>query len=206
LQFYFVAFGDVKTLTPYTLMKNMFTERFRIRDQFATHFLTFTVEGWIDIFSRQRYRDIILESFKFCIEKKGLRLHAYVIMSNRIHVIWTATEKSLSDIMRDFKTFTSKAILQSIADENKIESRRDWLLYMFEFFGNRTNANDKYKLWSGNNHPEIIHSADFMKTKLNYIHNNPVRAGLVREPAAYIYSSASSYEGKGGLIDVDLLY
>ncbi|MDH7461608.1 transposase [Chitinophagaceae bacterium 26-R-25] len=187
-------------------MKNMFTEGFRIRDQFATHFLTFTVEGWIDIFSRQRYRDIILESFKFCIAKKGLRLHAYVIMSNHVHVIWTATEKSLSDIMRDFKTFTSKEILRSIADKGQVESRRDWLLYMFEFFGKRTNANDKYKLWSGNNHPEIIYSVDFMRTKLDYIHNNPVRAGIVQNPSDYLYSSASNYEGKSGLIEMDLLY
>jgi REP element-mobilizing transposase RayT len=127
-------------------------------------------------------------------------------MSNHIHVIWTATEKSLSDVMRDFKTFTSNEILKSIENTSEIESRRDWLLYMFEFFGKRTNANDKYKLWSSNNHPEIIHSLDFMKTKLNYIHNNPVRAGLVREPSDYLYSSASDYEGRKGLIDVDLLY
>lgn len=107
--------------------------------------------------------------------------------------------------MRDFKTFTSKEILKTIADKSENESRRDWLLYMFEFFGKRTNANEKYKLWTNDNHPEIIYSADFLKTKLDYIHNNPVRAGILQDPSDYLYSSASVYEGQKGLIDIDLL-
>ena len=71
--------------------------------------------GWIDIFSRKRYRDIILDSLNYCREKKGLKIGGYVIMTNHIHFIWTAQNNNLSDIVRDFKTFTSKAILKSIS-------------------------------------------------------------------------------------------
>ena len=110
-------------------MSYEFAEGYKIRDQASTHFLTFTIEGWIDIFSRQMYRDIILNSLQYCREKKGLRLGAYVIMSNHVHVIMTATNANLSDVIRDFKTFTSKAITAKI--EQKAESRKDWLLYMF---------------------------------------------------------------------------
>ena len=77
---------------------------------------------------------------------------------------------------------------------------------MFKFFANRTNANDKYKVWTGNNHPEEIHSETFLRTKMNYIHENPVRAGLVRKASDYLYSSAANYEGKKGIMDIDFLF
>src|SRR5690349_11685002 len=136
-------------------MSYEYSDGYKIRDQSATHFLTFTIMGWIDIFSRQRYRDLILESLQFCRVHKALKIGAYVIMSNHIHTIWTAPNNNLSDIIRDFKTFTSKEITNIITTE--VESRRDWLLYMFNFYANRTNANEKYKVWTGNNHPEEIY-------------------------------------------------
>lgn len=77
---------------------------------------------------------------------------------------------------------------------------------MFQFYANRTAANDKYKVWTGNNHPEEIYSEDFMRTKLNYIHQNPVRAGLVAEPSHYLYSSAANYKGRNGIMEVDFLF
>jgi REP element-mobilizing transposase RayT len=149
-------------------MSYEFAEGFKIRDQAATHFLTFCIMGWIDIFTRQRYRDLIIESFRFCRKNKQLDIGAFVIMSNHIHVIWTANNGNLSDVVRDFKTFTSKAITKSIEDEP--ESRRKWLLHMFQFYANRTNANDFFKVWTSNNHPEEIYSNGFLQTKLNYIH------------------------------------
>jgi putative transposase len=185
-------------------MSYEFADGYKIRDQGATHFLTFSIVGWIDIFSRQRYRDIITESFLFCRTYKGLKIGAWVIMSNHIHTIWTATNNNLSDIVRDFKTFTSKAITSSI--ETEPESRRDWLLHMFRFHANRTNANESFKVWTGNNHPEEIQNDQFLNSKLNYIHNNPVRAGIVTEPSHYLYSSALNYEGKKGVIDIDFLF
>lgn len=177
---------------------------YKIKDQGATHFLTFSIMGWIDIFSKQRYRDIILESFRYCQKNKSLQVGAYVIMTNHIHVIWTASNNNLSDIIRDFKTYTSKSITRSI--ESEPESRREWLLYMFGFYANRTAANDYYKVWTGNNHPEEIYSPDFLITKLSYIHQNPVRAGIVSEASNYLYSSASNYERKKGLINIDFLF
>jgi putative transposase len=185
-------------------MSYEFADGYKIRDQSATHFLTFTIAGWIDIFSRQRYRNILIDSFQYCRKNKGLLIGAYVIMTNHIHIIWTASNNNLSDIIRDFKTFTSKAISASV--EAEPESRREWLLYMFHFFANRTNANDNYKVWTGNNHPEEIHSERFLKSKLNYIHQNPVRAGLVGEASHFLYSSAADYEGRKGLMEIDLLF
>ena len=175
-----------------------------IRNQSATHVLTFSIMGWIDIFSHQKYRDLVLESFTFCRKKKNLLIGAYVIMTNHIHVIWTAPDKNLSDIIRDFKTFTSKAITSAVQEET--ESRRNWLLYMFRYYANGTNANDYFKVWSGRNCPEALYAEQLMRQKLDYIHQNPVRAGIVTEPEHYLYSSAADYCGKKGLIEIDVLF
>ena len=181
-----------------------YSDGYKIRNQQATHFLTFTIEGWIDIFSRKDYRNIVLECFKFCQENKQLKIHAYVIMSNHIHVIWTAQNRNISDIIRDFKSYTSRMFLQTF---NSIpESRKDWLLYMFEFFVNKTNRNKTFKIWTSNNHPEEIESEDFFFQKLNYIHQNPVRAGIVLNQDEYIYSSASNYAKKDSVLEIDFLF
>jgi REP element-mobilizing transposase RayT len=93
----------------------------------GVYFVTFTVVEWVDIFTRSRYADIVLNSLKYCIEAKGLQLHAYVIMSNHVHLIISRNgQETLSNIVRDFKKFTTSQIIKSIKELP--ESRRNWLL------------------------------------------------------------------------------
>jgi putative transposase len=179
-------------------------EGYKIRKQAATHFLTFTIVGWIDLFSRQRYRDMVLDSFRYCQQNKELKIHGYVIMSNHIHTIWTAGNGRLSDTIRDFKTYTSKAFITTI--EQEAESRREWLLHMFKYFGRGSASNKVYKVWKNDSHPEEIYAGRFFLQKLNYIHLNPVRAGIVKNTEDYIYSSASNYETGNGIFAVDSWY
>src|SRR6478609_4881552 len=100
-------------------MSYEFAEGFKIRDQSATHFLTFTIMGWIDVFSRHIYKDILINSLDFCRKNKGLEMGAYVIITNHVHFIWRASRNNLSDVVRDFKTFTSKQISEAIQTENE---------------------------------------------------------------------------------------
>lgn len=183
-----------------------FREGYAIRDQFATHFLTFTVCGWIDLFTRKIYRDIVMDSFRFAQKNGQLILNAYVVMSNHIHLIARANDKqkkTLSDIVRDFKKFTHHEMMPII--ESEAESRRQWMVHQFNYFG-RINPNNEIKqIWVNNSHPEECYSHEFIKSKLNYIHENPVRAGIVVNPEEYIYSSASNYISGKGIIDVEYL-
>ena len=177
---------------------------YSIRDQNATHYLTFTVCGWIDLFTRKEYKDIVIDSFKHCQEKKGLILYAYVIMSNHLHLLARAEEKfTLSDIVRDCKKYTHKQMMQVIDSEK--ESRRLWMLHQFTYYGSRNSKNEIFQIWANGNHPEECFSKEFTDTKINYIHQNPVRAGIVYEAADYVYSSAANYAGKKGLLDVEII-
>jgi len=102
--------------------------RYRFGDSSIPHFITFSVVNWIDIFSRECYKEIIVESLKFCTAEKGLNLHAWVIMSNHVHLIATARDGfELVNIIRDLKKFTSKMIIANIED-NIQESRKEWMI------------------------------------------------------------------------------
>ena len=75
---------------------------YKIRNQAAIHFITFAVVSWIDVFTRKDYRDILLDSIRFCQREKGLVVYSWCIMSNHVHLIVSARNNNLSDVLRDF--------------------------------------------------------------------------------------------------------
>lgn len=166
-----------------------------------TYFLTMTVVDWVDVFTRPMYKTIIIDSLQYCQKEKGLEIYAWILMTNHLHLLASATEGyNLSDILRDFKKFTSKKIVETVAKET--ESRKQWMLYRFNYHGFWHPKNQQFKFWQDGNEAKEIHSNDFLFQKLHYIHDNPVRAGIVEFPEEYLYSSARNYVGKKGLIDV----
>ena len=175
-------------------------EGYVIRDQSKPHFITATVVDWVDVFSRKNYKDCIIESLNFCIKNKGMILFGFVIMSNHIHLIIQSEDEKLSDLIRDFKKFTAKTILNKI--ESGPESRADWMLKRFEFACKSHTRNEKYQFWQYGSHPEEIFSEKFMCFKLDYIHMNPIRAGIVFKASNYRYSSASNYVNDEGIIEI----
>lgn len=179
---------------------------YQIRDQHAVHFLTFAVVEWIDAFTRSVYADIVVESLKFCQEKKGLNIHAWCIMSNHLHlIVSTNSPVALSDVLRDFKKFTSNQITKAIS-ENERESRKNWMLWIFRKAGERNKRNEKYQFWQQDNHPIECSTGEILKSRLDYLHKNPVRARLVRNESEYVYSSGVDYYSDSkGLIKIDFL-
>ena len=176
---------------------------YKIRNKEAIHFITFAVVEWVDVFTRKEYRDIVVESIRYCQQEKGLLLHAWCLMSNHIHLIVSATNNDTSDILGDFKKFTSKQIIKAI-ETNKQESRRDWMLQIFNQHGEKNSRNSNNQFWRQDNQPKELFSSGFTVQKLNYIHNNPVEAGIVDKAEEYLYSSARDYYNgkKCGLLDL----
>jgi len=167
---------------------------YQIHDQEATYFLTFQIVGWADIFSRQIYRDVIIDSFKYCKAEKDMELNAYVIMTNHVHVIMSSKIGNLSDLVRDFKKYTSKKIL-SIVSNNRVESRKGWLDMVFSYHAKFNKRTKKKQLWTHHNHAVELSTNNMIDSRLNYIHNNPVVARWVELPEHYLYSSARNYSG-----------
>ena len=176
---------------------------YQITRQDGLYYVTFQVIDWVDIFTRQCYRDVAIESLDYCRRTKGLRINAYVIMSNHIHAIISGQEANLSDVVRDFKRYTATQILKQI--EEGTESRKDWMLKRFEFAAKRHKRNSRYQLWTHENHAIELESHKFIMQKMAYIHDNPVRAGFVDHAEHWLYSSQRNYSGLSTVIDIDMI-
>jgi putative transposase len=175
---------------------------YKISNQNAIHFITFAVVEWVDVFTRKVYKDILISSLKHCQKTKGLSIHAWVFMSNHVHFVLSAKEGfKLSDILRDFKKFTSSEILQTI-ENIRYESRKDWMLWIFKNAGRNNDRNVSYQFWQQDNRPVELDTNKMIDQRLEYIHNNPVEAGIVGQPEDYLYSSAKDYSGLKGLLNI----
>ncbi|MCM1037021.1 MAG: transposase [Bacteroides sp.] len=165
------------------------------------YFVTSTVVDWIDVFTRPVYRDIIIDSLDHCIKHKGLQIYGWVLMSNHIHMLAAhdINNKHLAMTLADFKKYTSKQIIKEIA-ENPVESRREWMLRHF-----RRDDNEGYTLWQKGYHPFAINNIKMFRQKLDYIHDNPVRAGFVDNPGDYPYSSYRDYSGQKGRVAITFI-
>ena len=170
------------------------------------YFVTFSVVFWLDVFVRATYKNLFVESLNFCIKNKGLRVHAWCLMTSHVHLIISAaepTQVNLSDILRDLKKFTASQIIQEI--KTGVESRSEWLLDKFTFAASKNSRNNAYQFWQQDNHAEELLSNTFIDQKLNYIHDNPVKEGWVEEAPHYVYSSARDYSGVTGLVPISFL-
>ena len=177
---------------------------FQVSDQHAIYFLTLTIVDWIDGFTRKEYKLEVVDSLNFCVERKGLEIFAWCLMSNHLHLLCRSKEAfRLSDTIQDFKKFTARKILASLVKES-IESRAAWILKTFKEKGTNQNRITKYKFWIDGLHAVAIESNHFFEQKLHYIHQNPVEALIVEDPEEYLFSSARDYAGRKGLVKVEL--
>ncbi len=179
--------------------------KYKFKNPNGIYFATFSVVNWIDVFTRDNYREIFIDSLKWCIKNKGLVVMAWVLMTNHVHlIIRRKGENKLEDILRDIKKFTSVKIIEEI-NANPEESRKEWLLKIFEEKGRANTQNEHYQFWQHDNHPIELDNNEIMEQKLDYLHNNPVEAGFVIEPHHWKYSSAGDYAGIDGYVDIEKL-
>ena len=138
-----------------------------IHHQIDRYFLTFTIVEWLDVFTRLSHRMIIVDSLNFCMKNKGLVGNAWVVMSNHIHLVAYAEEgKRMSDLIRDFKRHTSKAISTNIIEQ--AESRRRWLLDIMDFTARKTRRTEDFKVWQDGSHAMDLISDEFLNQKVDY--------------------------------------
>ena len=168
------------------------------------YFITITTVNWVDLFTRLQQRMVIVDSLNYCSEFKDLEIYSYCIMPSHLHILCKSTnEDALYKIVRDFKKFTSKKIIATI--ESETESRRDWLLQMFQDSCSHLKRNQTFKVWQTGYHAVLVESQKFVNQKVNYIHKNPVVDRIVDEPWEYVFSSARDYIGEKGLVKVRVL-
>jgi len=179
------------------------SSKYKFSDIEGVYFVTSTVVDWIDVFTRNIYRDILLDSFRFCQDKQGLQIHAWVLMPNHFHLIFSCINKANpGTVIKNIKSFTAMKIIDAIIN-NQQESRKKWILDLFEKNGLENKSNYRFQFWEHENHPILLDNEDKFRQRFTYLHDNPVRAGFVREPQDWLYSSAiDCYTNGKGLLNL----
>ena len=149
--------------------------KYAIRSQEQFYFVTFTVVYWLDVFIRQEYRNILIDSIKYCQKEKGLLVGAWCIMTSHVHLILGTDETSkLEDIIRDLKSYTSRHI-RKYMENNPQESRKEWMLWMMKRAGEKKSNNKDFQFWQQHNHPIELSTKEIMLQRLDYIHKVAAR-------------------------------
>ena len=165
----------------------------------SLYFLTFTVIEKIPVFTNSKYCDVIIENFEFYRRERGLQIFNYVIMDNHVHVIMSHNE-DISKAVQDLKKYTAKQILEILEHDS-----RRWIKLLMKFFKKPHKTKSIFQFWEEGSHPELIQGQKMFNQKVEYIHNNPVKRGLVLEDKDWYYSSARNLYGLENPFKVDLL-
>ncbi|UGU16019.1 transposase [Sinomicrobium kalidii] len=178
------------------------SRKYKFHNKSAAYFVSFATVYWIDVFTRQLYYSILAESLQYCRHNKGMEIFAYCFMSNHVHLVFRSANEDPSGLLRDLKGFTSKKLIKAI-EENPLESRKEWMLQMFEKAGKARSNVSKRQFWQQHNKPIELWSDKVIKQKIEYIHNNPVKAGFVTNPEDWKYSSARNYAEDETVLEID---
>jgi putative transposase len=173
--------------------------RYKIYELTHPHFITCTILHWLPIFTRKESVQIIIDCLKFLQEKDNLKLYAYVILENHLHMVVSSND--LHKTMQSFKQYTAKQILTMLKKGNV-----KTILDQFAFYKKAHHKEKTYQVWEEGYQPKLIQNEAMMKIKIDYIHQNPIKRGYVDEAFHWRYSSARNYNGKSGLIEIERLW
>jgi REP element-mobilizing transposase RayT len=169
--------------------------KYKFHNPEGTYFVSFAVRNWADAFTRNEYKKILVENLAYGQKHDGLEIYAWCIMSSHVHLIARAEKgHELQNILRNLKSKTGKEVIGAISG-NSEESRKEWLLEKFK-------TDSGYRFWQKGSHPVELRSQAQMEHMLTFVHQNPVKEGLVFKPEDYEYSSAADYTGIKGLLNI----
>ena len=176
------------------------SRNYKFHNPEGLYFVSFSVVEWLDVFTRNEYKNILIDSLAYCQSNKGMEIVAWCIMTNHMHLIFRSVEgEKPEQLLGDFKRFTSKETVKAI-QENPKESRKEFLLEQFKKAAKKSANVKYYQFWRHDNKPIELWSNGVIREKINYIHQNPVESGLVYKAEEYVYSSAKDYAGEQGLL------
>ncbi len=170
--------------------------RYKFDNDKGLYFITSSIVEFIPIFTSNVYCKIILDSLQFSRVQKNLKIIAYVIMDNHFHAI--IESDNLQNKIKAIKGYTAIEILKQLNIDNK-----NWLLNQLEFYKKKHKNKSKYQVWQEGAHPQLIQNQEMAIQKIDYIHYNPIKRGLVEKPEHWVFSSASNYINNSGVIEID---
>ena len=172
---------------------------YKFRNPDGLYFVSFAIVQWLPVLESDDYKDVVIESLRFCQKKKKLEIIAWCIMPSHVHLVYRTVGEKPEKVLGSLKRYTSSGIRRMLESECTHLSRS--YLTVFQEKGKSTSNTDAFQFWQHDNMPIELWSNKFISQKVRYTHQNPVEAGIVSRAADYKFSSARDYEGEPGLID-----
>jgi putative transposase len=160
---------------------------YKVYNPQAVYFITSTIVNWINVFTSEKYFNILIEAINFYIGKEKLTVYSYVIMKNHFHMI--CKSENLTETVRLIKSYTAKKIIIELEIDGKMDLLNSFKENKKEYKVGRT-----YQIWQEGFHPQEIINEEILKQKIGYIHSNPVKENYCTKPEDWRYSSAGFYE------------
>jgi putative transposase len=147
-------------------------------------FFTATIVEWKKLLTQEKYKLIITNALDYLSKENKVTVFCFVIMDNHLHIIWQMkNENSREKVQHSFLSYTAKQFKKELQMENtellkhfKIESK-----------------DRMYQFWQRNSLSVDLYTPKVFFQKMEYIHQNPVKAGLCKYPEDYYFSSALFY-------------
>jgi REP element-mobilizing transposase RayT len=182
------------------------TRHYKFHNPEGLYFVSFAVINWMDVFTRNEYKDIFLDTIRYKMDEGKISIFAWCIMTNHVHLIFSVPNPNKPEaVLGDIKRYSARKLIEAIQSNPK-ESRKEWMIQQFKAAGRNTSNTSQHQFWRHDNHPIELWSDAVIREKVNYIHLNPVEAGMVAYAKDYTYSSAIDYAGEKGLLkNIELL-
>ncbi len=181
------------------------SRKYKFHDKEGIYFISFATVYWVDLFTRPEYFKVVTDALQYCRTHKSLEIFGYCIMPSHVHLLFRSASGDPSSLLRDLKGFTARALLKEIQNHPQ-ESRKEWLLSMFEEAGQKNSNVSRHQLWQQHNKPIELWSHTVFQEKLNYVHRNPVQSGFVTEDEDWKFSSARNYAREDQtVLEIDLI-
>ena len=174
-------------------------------DNSYVHFVTTGTFRNLPYFRNEECCRVLLEELKYYSDKLDFTLPGYVIMPDHIHLLlwWDQTGKSdlsISRIIQAIKGTTARRII-NLTTSGRLEHLLQPDLATVPENSKPHKRNSKHRFWRPGFYDFNIYTEEKLAEKLNYIHHNPVKAGLVSAPGEYRWSSYKLYFGTSGARD-----
>jgi len=172
--------------------------RYKIIGKENSYFITSTIVEWIPVFASEKYYNILIDTIKFYQSKNGLEIFAFVLLPEHFHMLIKC--KDLVKTVQLIKMYSAKKIIDELKADKNYK-----LLDKFKSLKKDYKVNSEYQIWQEGFHPQMILSESMYFQKMEYIHFNPLKKGLVTEITEWKYSSAGFYyEGKESMIEINV--
>lgn len=179
------------------LIKIILRSSYKILNKEGLFFVTSTIVNWIPVFKSRHYYQILIDAIKYNQINKNLKLYCYVLLPEHFHLILTGD--NLTNIFKSIKGFTAKEIINLLIGEKNLKTLDKFREYKKEF-----KTKSEYQVWQESFHPQEVLTDKIFQQKIDYIHLNPVRKGLVSNPEDWIYSSAGFFaNGNDGVLHLN---